>query len=177
MVSRTEQTEIAIGQTEGATQIFSRPLGAVAPDTPVRDPSRSVWPIPVLGHGLHPRNFCLKVKKFVKTGSKDWFYLHVSESMWKKESIQEYYLGDLEFEVSTLGIFWRKALQDELKKNVFIFSGNAAFFVTQHCLISPQMLEKLFQKYLTEEDFVEKLFDKLVLEHNLPIKEICKKTK
>ena len=34
-------TKIAIGQTEGATQMFSRPLWTVAPDPPVRDPSRS----------------------------------------------------------------------------------------------------------------------------------------
>ena len=40
-IRQTEQTKIAIGQTEGATQIFSRPLWTVAPDPPVRDPSRS----------------------------------------------------------------------------------------------------------------------------------------
>ena len=40
-ICQTEQTKIAIGQTEGATQIFSRPLWTVAPDPPVRDPSRS----------------------------------------------------------------------------------------------------------------------------------------
>ena len=40
-IRQTEQTKIAIGQTEGATQIFSRPLWTVAPDSPVRDPSRS----------------------------------------------------------------------------------------------------------------------------------------
>ena len=38
---QTEQTKIAIGQTEGATQIFSRPLWTVALDPPVRDPRRS----------------------------------------------------------------------------------------------------------------------------------------
>ena len=37
----TEQTKIAIGQTEGGTQIFSRPMWTVAPDPPVRNPSRS----------------------------------------------------------------------------------------------------------------------------------------
>ena len=40
-IRQTEQTKIAIVQTEGATQIFSRPLWAVALDPPVRDPSRS----------------------------------------------------------------------------------------------------------------------------------------
>ena len=40
-IRQTEQTKIAIGQTEGATQIFSRPLWTVAPYPPVRDPSRS----------------------------------------------------------------------------------------------------------------------------------------
>ena len=40
-IRQIEQTKIAIGQTEGATQIFSRPLWTVAPDPPVRDPSRS----------------------------------------------------------------------------------------------------------------------------------------
>ena len=40
-IGQIEQTEIAIGQTAGATQIFSRPLWTVAPDPPVRDPSRS----------------------------------------------------------------------------------------------------------------------------------------
>ena len=40
-IRQTEQTKIAIGQTEGATQFFSRPLWTVAPDPPVRDPSRS----------------------------------------------------------------------------------------------------------------------------------------
>ena len=40
-IRQTEQTKIAIGETEGATQIFSRPLWTVAPDPPVRDPSRS----------------------------------------------------------------------------------------------------------------------------------------
>ena len=40
-IGQTEQTKIAIGQTEGATQIFSRPLWTVAPDPPVRDPSPS----------------------------------------------------------------------------------------------------------------------------------------
>ena len=40
-IGKTEQIKIAIGQTEEATQIFSRPLWTVAPDTPVRDPRRS----------------------------------------------------------------------------------------------------------------------------------------
>ena len=40
-IRQAEQTKIAIGQTEGSTQIFSRPLWTVAPDPPVRDPSRS----------------------------------------------------------------------------------------------------------------------------------------
>ena len=40
-IHQTEQTKIAIGQTEGAIQIISRPLWTVAPDPPVRDPSRS----------------------------------------------------------------------------------------------------------------------------------------
>ena len=40
-ISNASMTKIAIGQTEGANQIFSRPLGWVAPDPPVRDPSRS----------------------------------------------------------------------------------------------------------------------------------------
>ena len=31
-IRQTKQTKIAIGQTEGATQIFSRPLWTVAPD-------------------------------------------------------------------------------------------------------------------------------------------------
>ena len=37
-IRQTEQTKIAIGQTEGATQIFSRPLWTVAPNPPVRNP-------------------------------------------------------------------------------------------------------------------------------------------
>ena len=42
-IDQTEQPKIAIGQTEGVTQIFSRPLGWVARDPPphLRDPSRS----------------------------------------------------------------------------------------------------------------------------------------
>ena len=40
-IRQTEQAKVAIGQTEGAIQIFSRPLWTVAPDLPVRDPSRS----------------------------------------------------------------------------------------------------------------------------------------
>ena len=40
-IGQTEQTKIAIGQTEGATQIFSRSLWTVAPDSHVRDPSWS----------------------------------------------------------------------------------------------------------------------------------------
>ena len=40
-IRETEQTKIAIGQTEGVTQIFFRPLWTVAPEPPVRDPSRS----------------------------------------------------------------------------------------------------------------------------------------
>ena len=32
-IRQTEQTKIAIGQTEGATQIFSRPLWTVTPDS------------------------------------------------------------------------------------------------------------------------------------------------
>ena len=35
-IRQTEQTKIAIGQTESATKIFSRPLWTVAPDPPVR---------------------------------------------------------------------------------------------------------------------------------------------
>ena len=51
-IRQTEQTKIAIDQTEGATQIFSRPLWTVTSDPPVRDPSRSGQY--VLGRGLHP---------------------------------------------------------------------------------------------------------------------------
>ena len=40
-IGQIEQTEIAISQTVGATQIFSKPFWTVAPDPPVRDPSRS----------------------------------------------------------------------------------------------------------------------------------------
>ena len=40
-IRQTEQTKIGIGQTEGANQIFSRPLWMVAPDPPVRDSSRA----------------------------------------------------------------------------------------------------------------------------------------
>ena len=40
-IDQTDQTKIAIDQTKGVTQIFSRPLGWVAPDPPVRNPGRS----------------------------------------------------------------------------------------------------------------------------------------
>ena len=40
-IRQTEQTNIANGQREGATQIFSRPLWTVALDPPVRDRNRS----------------------------------------------------------------------------------------------------------------------------------------
>ena len=52
-IDPTEQTKIATGQTEGSTQLFSRPLGWVAPDPPCPRP-RLVWPMPVLGRRLHP---------------------------------------------------------------------------------------------------------------------------
>ena len=44
-IHQKKQTKIAIGQTEGATQIFSRPLWTVSLDPPVHDPSRSGQPL------------------------------------------------------------------------------------------------------------------------------------
>ena len=51
-IRQTEQTKTAIGQTEGATQIFCRPMWTVALD-PCLQP-KSIWPIPVWDRGLHP---------------------------------------------------------------------------------------------------------------------------
>ena len=47
-IRRTEQTKIAIGQTEGATQIFFQTIvdGCTGPPCPR---PKSVWPIPVFG--------------------------------------------------------------------------------------------------------------------------------
>ena len=41
VLARRNRPKIAIGQTEGATQFFSRPLGAVAPDPPPPPCSRT----------------------------------------------------------------------------------------------------------------------------------------
>ena len=52
-IGQKEQSKISIGQTEGATQIFFQTIvdGRTGPPCPR---PKSVWPIPVLGRGLHP---------------------------------------------------------------------------------------------------------------------------
>ena len=52
-IRQTEQTKIAIAQTEDATQFFFQTIvdGRTGPPCPR---PKSVWPIPVLGRRLHP---------------------------------------------------------------------------------------------------------------------------